>query len=237
MFNNARPLFGNNARLRRAVNFALDRRALARTATNTPLSDRLTDQYLPPSLPGFSDAQIYPLEKPNLARARTLARGNLRGGKAVLYANNSPQPLAVAQAAKRQLAEIGLEVEVKGLPGPAFINSLSVAGEAWDLAILLWAPDFVDPYTYLNGLFDTRVGSGVNVGRFDSSTFNLLMRRAARLQGPERYRAYSRLDVRLARDGAPSAPISVFTEPTLVARRVGCVVLRPTLDLTAVCLK
>ena len=49
-------------------------------------------------------------------RARGLARGNLRGGKAVLYVANVPQPLAVAQAAKQQLAEIGLDVELKPLP-------------------------------------------------------------------------------------------------------------------------
>jgi peptide/nickel transport system substrate-binding protein len=219
------------------VNFAINRRALARTATGTPLSDRLTDQYLPPSLPGFSDADIYPLERPNLERARALARGNLRGGKAVLYSNNGPQPFAVAQAAKQQLAEIGLDVEVRGLSGPALLSRLYEPGEPWDMVLLLWAPDFVDPFTYLNGLFDPRFASGGNVGRFDSSTFNRLMRTAARLQGGERYRAYGELDARLSRDAAPSAPISFFTDPTLVSKRVGCVVLRPTLDLTAVCLK
>ena len=238
VFNSARPLFRDNVPLRRAVNFAIDRRALARTATGTPLSDRLTDQYLPPSLPGFRDADIYPLERPNLERARALARGNLRGGKAVLYSNNAPQPFAVAQAAKQQLAEIGLDVEVRGRSPVPRCSAGSPSQESpgtWCSSS--GAPDFVDPYTYLNGLFDPRVPSGGNIGRFDSSTFNALMRKAARLQGGERYRAYGDLDARLSRDAAPSAPISFFTDPTLVSKRVGCVVLRPTLDLTAVCLK
>ena len=237
VFNSARPLFRDNVQLRRAVNFAINRRALARTATGTPLSDRLTDQYLPPSLPGFSDADIYPLERPNLERANALARGNLRARRAVLYTNNGPQPLAVAQAAKQQLAEIGLDVELRPLPGPALLSRITQPGEPWDMVLILWAPDFVDPFTYLNGLFDPRVPSGGNIGRFDSTMFNRLMRKAARLQGSERYRAYGELDVRLSRDAAPSAPISFFTDPTLVSKRVGCVVLRPTLDLTAVCLK
>ena len=105
VFNNARPLFRDNAPLRRAVNFAINRRALARTATGTPLSDRLTDQYLPPSLPGFRDADIYPLERPNLERARALARGNLRGGKAVLYIEQRSSAVrgrAGSQAAARR---------------------------------------------------------------------------------------------------------------------------------------
>ena len=70
VFNNARPLFRDNVRLRQAVNFALNRRELARAATTAPLAYRLTDQYLPPSLPGYRDAKLYPLERPNLARAK-----------------------------------------------------------------------------------------------------------------------------------------------------------------------
>ena len=63
------------------------------------------------------------------------------------------------------------------------------------------------------------------------------MRAAARLQGDARYRAYGKLDARLARDPAPLAALFFFNEMTLVSKRVGCVVLRPWLDLTAACLE
>ena len=64
------------------------------------------------------------------------------------------------------------------------------------------------------------------------------MRQTARLlQGRDRDRAYGALDVRLAREAAPVAAVDVLKEPTLVSERVGCIVLRPVLDLTAVCLK
>jgi hypothetical protein len=75
------------------------------------------------------------------------------------------------------------------------------------------------------------------VGHFNSPTYRRLMRQAARIRGPRRYRVYGELDVRLARDAAPSAAISFLNEPTLVSKRVGCVVLRPVLDLTAACLR
>ena len=44
---------------------------------------------------------------------------------------------------------------------------------------------------------------------------------------------------RLARDAAPLAALSVLNEPTFVSERVDrrCIVLRPALVLTAVCLK
>jgi ABC-type oligopeptide transport system substrate-binding subunit len=237
VFNNARPLFRDNVRLRQAVSFALNRRELARAATTSPLAYRLTDQYLPPSLPGFRDAKLYPLERPNLPRARVLARGELRGGKAAFYVSNTPQPLAVAQTAKRQLAEIGLEVELRPLTAGALGRALLTPGEPWDLTVSLWAPDYADPFQYVNLLFDPQYANGGNIGRFDSPAYTARMRRAGRLQGPERYRAYGDLDVDLARDALPSAPISFFNEPTLVSDRVGCIVLRPTLDLTAACLR
>jgi peptide/nickel transport system substrate-binding protein len=232
VFNASRPVFRGNPQLRRAINFALDRRALARAVTNSPLAERLTDQYLPPTFPGYRDADIYPLERADLRKARQLARGNTRGGKAALYVFDAPQPVAVAQLVARQLGAIGLRVDVKRVPNPGVLVN---PNEPWDLAISLWLPAFNDPFTYLNELFDSR--SPGNIGRFRSTTYDRLLRKAARLQGPERYRAYGELDVRIAREAAPSAPTSFFTEPTLVSKRVGCIVLRPTLDLTAVCLK
>jgi hypothetical protein len=89
-FNASRPLFRNNPRLRQAVNFAIDRSALRRAGGGENESV-LTDQYLPSTMPGFKDARIYPLEAPDLRRARDLARGHIRGGKALRYTVESPQ--------------------------------------------------------------------------------------------------------------------------------------------------
>ena len=239
-FNSSRPLFRNNPSLRRAVNFALNRRALV--STGGSLVSRPSDQYLPSILPGFKDADVYPLERPDLQRARTLANGNLRAGKAVLYVNSSPLPMAIGQLVRQQLAEIGLDVEVRGIPihsaSAAYFNKLATPSEPWDIAFGLWSPSYIDPYAYINLLFDRRFVGGTNFARFTSSPHDQQMRRAARLpQGSDRNSAYAALDVRLARDPAPLAAVDFLNEPTLVSKRVGCVVLRPVLDLTAVCLE
>src|SRR5687768_13218318 len=78
-FNHRRPLFRGNVRLKRAVNFALDRPQLARQFGF--LAGRRTDQILPPLMPGFRDQRLYPLAGADVARGRALARGQLRGGK------------------------------------------------------------------------------------------------------------------------------------------------------------
>jgi peptide/nickel transport system substrate-binding protein len=240
-FNSSRPLFRGNPELRRAVNFALDRKALQATGGG-PFAGALTDQYLPPVVPGFRDADIYPLERPDLERARELARGNLRGGRAVFYTTDHPLALAAAQLAKQQLAEIGLEVKIEALPihiaTAAYLEKLAAPGEPWDLALVLWTPNIPDPYAYLNLFLEGQFVGATNITGFGSRAYDQAMRRAARLvSATERNRAYGELDIRLARDAAPLAALSVVNEATLVSKRVGCIVLRPVLDLTAVCLK
>ena len=240
IFNTRRPLFRRNPRLRRAVNFAINRAAIRR-ALGGRLASRLTDQYLPPSFPAFRDARIYPLTRPNVRRARALARGNRRSGKVVLYTIGVPPVLAAAQAIKRDLARIGLDVEIQGFPPQGYVGRV-LGNEPWDIARLGWVPDHLDPFTYLNLLFGG--GSEFNAGSFNEATYNRLLRRAARLRGAARDRAYGALDVRLAREAAPSAAIHYFNDLTFVSRRVDprCVVLRPSatgaaLVLNAVCLK
>lgn len=238
-FNVSRPLFRNNPRLRRAVNFAVNRSAVRREAEG-PLGSRLTDQYLPPGLPGFRDARIYPLQRSNLSKARTLARGHTRSGKAVLYTFDLPPFVAAAQVIRRNLANIGLDVEVKGIPPPAYFQRLiGNPAEPWDIAFADWAPDHLDPYTYLNALLDGQFIAGVNLSHFNSAKYNRLLRQTASLRSTARYRAYGKLDVQLARDAAPMVAIGFLNEATLVSKRVDrrCIVLRPTLVLNAVCLK
>jgi ABC-type transport system substrate-binding protein len=233
VLNTSRPLFRNNARLRRAVSFAIDRSALRRAGGGT-LESRLTDQYLPPTMRGFRDADIYPLNKPDLARARALARGHTRSGKAVFYTVETPPYPAFAQSVRRDLAKIGLDVEVKVLPVPAYFGRLGASGP-YDIGFGPWFADYDDPYSVLNVLFDGRYIGSYNWARFDSPVYNRLLRRAAGLRGAARYRAYGDLDVRLAREAAPIVAIDYVNEPTLVSERVGCV--RPAFDLTAVCLR
>lgn len=234
VLNTGSPLFRGNLPLRQAVNFAIDRKAFG--AGN--LGARLTDQVLPPSLPGYEDANIYPLRAPNLAKARQLARGHLRGGKAVLYVNDLPLTLGIGQTLKQQLSAIGLDVDVRGIPGPALATRLSTPGEPFDMTFLVTPNvDYYDPYAFLNLFFESRFIGRTNWSNLRSPKYDGLLRAASHLRGRARLRAYGRLDVQLAREVAPIAATSYITEPTLVSKRVGCILLRPALDLATACLK
>jgi ABC-type oligopeptide transport system substrate-binding subunit len=232
--NSSRPLFRANPKLRRAVNLALNR-----TEATLRNAEQPTAQLLPPDL-GFPKQEIYPLEG-DLVAAAALARGELRGRKAVLYVPDSRLKLGLAQRCAEQLAEIGLDVEVRPIAEfvttSAYRGRLGTADEPWDLAIVVWSPDFVDPSSYVNLLLDAESAGGTDLARFDEAPYIERMRRADRLQGAARRSAYAKLDLELGRDAAPVVPMGVLNETTLVSARAGCLLLRPSLVLTTVCLK
>ena len=233
--NSSRPLFRDNPKLRQAINFAVDRTALRRL-TGGLFASRATDQYLPPLMPGYEDARIYPLDKPDLTRAEALARGNTRSGRAVLYTVARPEMIAAAQQVKSDLAKIGLDVEIKAVSKTAWFYRIAPSGQ-FDIGFQPWGADYFDPFSVLNVLFDGSFIGSTNWGRFDSPYYNRLLRRAASLKGEARFAAYGALDVKLARDAAPMLAVSISNTPTLVSKRTGCRVFRPQLDLTAMCLR
>jgi ABC-type oligopeptide transport system substrate-binding subunit len=239
-FNTSRPLFRNNPKLRRAINFALNRQELLQTSGGE-LVAKVTDQHLPYGMPGFRDARIYPASG-DLGRARELARGHLRDAKAVLYTSDFQLPVLAAQVAARQLAQLGLDVTVKRIPDHItsvnYLETLTVRGAAWDIALVLWTPNIPDPHAYLNLLLESQLFGGETLPRLNSRLASAELDRAIGLpQGRARNRAYAQVDAMLAREVAPVAPLNVVDEATLVSDRVGCMVLRPVLDLAVACIK
>jgi peptide/nickel transport system substrate-binding protein len=223
--NNDSPLFRNNPKLRRAINYALDRPALARQ--HGPLGATPTDQVLLPGFPGFHDWHLYPLAGSNLAKARALAKGSLRGGKAVMYTFAESAFYyygpGVAQVVKQNLARIGLDVTVKAFEvGTMYRKTAERSG--WDLAISGWFPEFLDPYDFLNLLFDGQYIGGVatNVSRFNDPVFNRRLRSAARLTGQARLQAYAALERDLMREEAPIAPYGLRNRVVFVSSSLGC---------------
>ena len=212
---------------------AVDRAAIRR-ASGSELQSALTDQYLPPGFPGFRDAHVYPLTKPDLTRARRLARGNTRSGKAVLFTVDSPPRLAAAQSLRGDLAKIGLDVEIVGIPRPAYFGRLGATG-AYDIGFRPWVPDYADPFSVLNVNFDGGFVGSMNWGRFNDRSVNRALREAAVLRGAARLEAYAALDERLARDAAPMIAVEALNDATLVSGRVGCVT--QPFELAVVCLR
>ena len=237
--NTSRPLFRNNPQLRRAVNYALNRRALAHEWFGFVSGP--TDQYLPSGMPGFRDKRIYPTF-PKLRKAKALAKGHLRGGTAIMYASNpSSTALARAQIVKEDLSKIGLNVQISstGIRGSA--GNRDEPFDIVDSGCPFPAP-YLDPYPLLNLGFDgSRIQQNNNsdVSYFDNPRFNRLLEQAGSLQGRARYRAYAKIDDELASKAAPAVAYANFDYWAFVSKRIGCVRLNPLTGLVygALCLK
>jgi YVTN family beta-propeller protein len=237
--NTSRPLFAN-VHMRRAVNYAIDRTALARLGiVSNRFPSKPSDQYLPPGIPGFRDVHIYPLT-PNVDRARSFARG--RGRDAVLYTCNSVPCAQSAQIIKTDLDAIGLDVEVRAFPLEVLFGKVATRKEPFDLATVGWGADYPDPADFLNLLLDghsIRARGNVNYAYFDDPQYNHELEAAARLAGPKRYQAYAGLDVELARNAAPWVAVANPTNRDFFSPRMGCEVYQPVygIDLAALCIR
>ncbi len=153
VLNTSRPLFKNNPKLRQAINFAVDRKALLRELGT--FAGTLTDQYLSPAQAGYKDERIYPLKAPDLRRARSLAKGHTRGGKAVLYTRSDPVDVAQAQVLQQNLKAIGLEVEIVQFPtSDLLFEKLATGAKGFDIGRVAWGHS-PDPL-WFSGIFDGR---------------------------------------------------------------------------------
>jgi YVTN family beta-propeller protein len=241
--NTSRPLF-SNVRLRRAVNYAIDRPALAaqdqRFAEVNPFNaGSPADDYMPPAIAGAASSHFYPLTGPDLRRARQLA-GNVHA-TAIMYTPNYPPWLQEAQIIQRDLQPLGIDVQVKEFPVNDYFDRITHRGEPFDLAVGGLGLTTADPAQVL-ALFD---GSTITAdGNYDISylndpAFDRQLHAAAALSGATRYRTYSQLALELERDLAPAAAFATTASRDFFSARMGCQLYQPLygIDLAALCLR
>jgi YVTN family beta-propeller protein len=232
LFNRSHGPFAD-AKLRRAVAYALDRRALA-AYTGLGQRGRPTDQFIPPGAPGFEDAAIYPLDGPDLARARKLAGAKRR--HAVLYTCDFPDCTRQARILQANLRAIGVDLDVRQFPLGEFFGRIKRPGEAWDLTYWNWFPDFPDPANFIDDQFgrDGLLPAAVRAPAIENAIAD-----AGRRNGDARLHAYARLDRDLAEHFVSAVPFASGTTTRFLSARMGCPVLHPVygLDLAALCVR
>ena len=239
--NHDRRLFGGgpngNVRLKKAVNFAIDRQAILQQLG--AYAGVTNDQYMPPTMRGFRNVAIYP-RRPNVRRARSLAAGQTRGGDGVFYCGNRSPTVEGCQIVQANLRNIGLDMDIKLFPQPTMFALAGRRGEPFDLVATGWHMDYFDPYDFIFLVDGTtiRPSSNVNFSYFDSPTFNRRIARAKTLVGIARYRAFSKLDHDLVRNAAPLATFGTPNARHYVSTRVGCYYNHPVYswDYRGLCL-
>ena len=237
--NTSRPLF-SDVHLRKAVNYAIDRRALARHGNlgTGPFPAILTDHYLPPAMPGASSAALFP-PSGDLQRARRLAPN--AHGTAVLYTCNFTFCRQQARVIRANLGALGLAVDVKEFPPNVLFEKTGRRGEPYDIVTIQWHADWADPSAFLNASLEQRITprGNVNHAQFVDAGFAGKLERVSRLSGAARYPAYEELSVELARDAAPWVVFATSTVRDFFSARLGCQVFHPFygIDLGRLCIR
>jgi DNA-binding SARP family transcriptional activator/ABC-type transport system substrate-binding protein len=205
-----------HARVRRAINYALDRPAIA-----AALGDLPTDRYLPATMPGAVSGNVYPLTGPDLPRARALI--DARPGTVVLSSCDQPQCVRVGRIVTADLQRIGLRVRQRHYPGD--VSSRTRRSNADIVLARVFAP-YPDPVAFMRRAFGVAAEPlGVN--------------RLGRLDRPRRLSAAGRLELALLRQRPPAAALGTPTIPEFFSARVGCRKASPLsfgVDLGSLCL-
>ena len=179
--------------MRKAVNYAIDRPALA----GQPLQGgpgQPTDQFIPPGMLGFQDASDLS------ARWAPAAEGEATRtrGRWTCRDVHLPGPVVQAQCGGRAREPEGDWRRCRRRDIPRATSAAAVRpGERWDIAEAGWIADYADPFDMINVPFGP-LGkkpladvNSINFGRFDDPRFERRLRAVARESGRGRYRAYA----------------------------------------------
>jgi len=205
-----------NVLVRRAVNYAIDRPALA--ATLGPPAG-VTDQYLSPATPGFPGSGLaYPLQTPDLRKARELMR-QARVAlplRAMYYTSDAPAAARRARILKHDLRAIGIHIHTRTVP----------------FATLQQAIDNPVPYPLIDGNFQFLVDDPALLlvdppKDLETGPLTTRLTAAYGLTGGRRYRTYGRLDLKLAREYAPAAAYAYPQHIDFFAPGIGCQLYQP----------
>ena len=231
VLNTSGPLFRNNVQLRRAVNFAVDRKALLRE--RGPLAGTVTDQYLPPGMPASRTSACYPLTGPDVTKAQQLAKGHTRNGKAVLYVPANPVGVAQAEIITRDLKRIGIKRRGQGISRACPLRQARDARRAVRHRL-----DRLDrrqrgaSQPHLRRAHD-RPARLRELLVLQLARYNRLLEAASRLPvGSERYRRYAGARRRHREErGARRSRSPTTGTLTLVSERTGCVIINARIDV------
>jgi peptide/nickel transport system substrate-binding protein len=236
--NTSRPTF-SNVNLRKAVNYAIDRRTILQQSG--AYAGKTSDQILPPGVAGYKKVSVYPLNGPDPATAQKYVNaGNGKGKDVTIYtcdAGSCPKRAAILQA---NLGAVGFNVHIQQFKRSVQFTKEGVRGEPFDIADEGWLADYADPFDFINVLLD---GSNLqdsgnnNYAYFTDPKYLTLMKSAAQKSGSARATAYAALDANLTKNAVPWAARANDNERDFFSAKVGCQVYQPiyTMDLGALC--
>jgi oligopeptide transport system substrate-binding protein len=190
-FTMTQPPFKDNRKLRQALNYAVDKQAIANVIMEGSVLP--AKGVLPPTMPGHNpEAAGYPYDKPKALKL--LAEAGYPDGKGLppitLHYNTSGLHKRIVELVQAQLRDLGIPIQVANLDWAAYLKLVEDGGTQWHR--LGWLADYPDPENFLTVLFHSRnIGPPGNTARYANPEVDKLFDEADRLPaGPARLAKY-----------------------------------------------
>jgi len=203
----------DDLRVRRAFNYAIDKRKLIELLNGRGV---IAHGILPPGLPGYDPAvRGYPYDP---AKARQLLEQAGVGAHFApqLWMRADPTEMMIGQSIQQDLALAGVNVVLKPVAWPPLLEAVRQPGAA-ELFSFGWEADFPDPENFLEVLFSKRQQGANNDTFYENPRVDALLAQAAPISDlKRRYRLYDQAE-KIIVDDAPWAPL--YNPVTYVIRQ------------------
>lgn len=233
-FLNVREPPFDDARVRRAVNLAIDRRAIAGAIGGTAVAAP-TCQILPPGFPGYEPSCEYTAAapaaggygRPDRARARALIRqAGASGAEVAVWLPGGPDLRPMADAIAGALRDIGLRPSRRVVQdGRRYFAAIADSRNHVQFGLTAWVADFLTPSTFFQssftcaGLIPASTANG-NLSQFCDRGVDAAFERAAAATGPQAGELWTAVDRRVMR-AAAAVPLTNRRAMVLVSDRAG----------------
>ena len=218
----------NDVRVRKAINYAVDRGALVKIFGGQGVP---AENIVPPGLgASFVAHHFYPY---NLKKAKQLVAASGTAGQSIqVWASNTdPQPKA-AQYLASVLDSLGYHATVKTLDESVYYDTMASEKSNPQIQYNDWTQDYPEASDFLDGLLNgteiTPVGNN-DTSNLNVASLNTLIEQAKRMPtGSARAHLWARIDAIASKSYAPLVVFMNRTKPKFVSTRLQGLVYNPT---------
>ena len=230
VFLNVRAPPFDDVRVRRALNYAVDRGHFG-ALFGAPETQHPTCQMLPPGFQGYTPSCPYTANPnpagiwtgPDLAQARRLVAASGTPGMRVEFWT-AEFPAGVGRYFRSLLRKLGYRAELRTFPDLTLLQE-KAALERAQLGMWGWLADSPAAFSFFKPVLSC--SGEVNLSRFCEPRIEAQMEQAASASGPEATERWGRVEAALAAQ-APTVPLTSGSHTALTAERVGNYQHHPT---------
>ncbi|MGE5408674.1 MAG: ABC transporter substrate-binding protein [Syntrophothermus sp.] len=226
--NTTKPPF-NDVKVRQAVNYAVDSRALERVYAGQIEG---TQQILPPGMPGYEKLNLYPQ---NLEKAKELIKeANPSDMNITVWTDTESPNNEAGEYYEGVLKELGFQTKLKQINADNYFTIIgNLSTPDLDTGWSDWFQDYPHPNDFFQPLLAGESILQTNNGNFaqlNNPAFNKKITELGEQQlGPEQEKEYAQLDKEMMEE-APWAPYGTRTLSTFVSSAINleAVIFNPT---------